>query len=562
MIEMVESFWKELKDKLKERGLSEEEITDLEDHIRRDNLFSQVEGVLGEIRLLDDLIKALSDVKEIEGHLYEHRHQVEYLKDLLSEEIVRYWKETRSSKKKLFGGKSPAKRLSKIIRDMTKELEESRYRLLSNLKGLIRRELDKSSGGISGKLIKEIESMESIKDAAQVEKLLENFPSLLKRRKSTLKRRDLRKLFAERNVTKELGPYEVTENTLDDLLLHMEIIERHRRKLNFLGLRYIRLEEFSAIEEDLAYIFVKYRGKETYLKLSAPFRYMEELKREGELLNQLANKLISLDIKIERTKEDISSELSDKGMGEYSEVIKLIGASNLKPPLTLYYSDDVEMVEEAVEKMQRLSALLDDLKEELSKLPENLKVSLIDVPSDSEEDFIRGFINALRISRLSRGLPTPVYSFSEIVDTVLKLYPQWREQVLRSLLEKGSMTISELNFIPKTWRDWFLNTLEDEGMVSISGDKLLLKLPSYDLLEKTRAKLEILRDTLSDLGTSAGKDFTEEMLQSYLKEFEKAKDLISKGKVKEATIILERLDSNLNKLLYGEKSKEEKELHV
>ncbi len=541
---MAEVLWDEIRKKLKENGMSDDEIAELETHIKKNNLAKAIEEAKSEINSLEELIKILSNVKGLEGRLYEHKHQVRYLKNLLVDELLEYWREARSPKK-LFRGKDPSKRLSRVLSSMVKEVEESRHRLLSRLKKL----LEAASEEKSEEVFKEIETLVSNKDNSKIEELLANFPSLMKRRTSMLKKRDLRNLFAGKNILKELGPYEVTENTLDNLLLHMEAIESYRRQLSLIGLNYIKVEEFSSIEENLAYAFAEYRGRETYLKLNAPFDYMKELKEEEEELFKLGKELISLDIKFEKVKEDLANKLAEKGLSKHSEMVKLIGVNRLKPPLTLYCPEDIEVLKKEVSKLQGLNNLLKELLEELTRFPGKMEISLIDVPTSREEEFIRGFINALKISRLSEGLPIPSYSFTGVVNTVLDLYPKWRKRVMETLIEKGSMPISELNFIPEIWREWFLSTLKDEGAISISDDKIVIRTPAYELLEKVKTKIEILRDSLADLGTYVGQGLTEELVNSYLNELERAKELMSKGSIEKALSILKGLDSKLNKHL-------------
>ncbi len=551
---MVDVLQDEIKSRLKEHKLSDEEIAELEAYFRRDNLIKPIENVMSKITDLEGLFKVLSDVKGLEGQMYEYKHQVRYLKGLLIDELVRYGKEANRSSKKLFGGKSPSKRLSKILADMSKELEESKYRLLSSLKKL----METASKDKPRDLIEKVGSLESGSNS-EIEELLSNFPSLVKRRTGMLKKRDLRSLFAGKRLVEELGPYEVTENTIDNLLLYMEDIERYKKQLGLIGFNYIKVEEFSSIEENITYISTKYRKKKTYLKLNALFDYMKELKKEEEELDKLGKNLVSLDIKLEGIKENLLSKLAEKGLSKYGEMIKLVGINILKPPLTLYCSDDIEILREEVSKLQELDNLLKELLEELNNFPGNIKISLIDVPTNKEEEFIKGFINALRISKLSEGLPVQSYSSTGIINTVLDLYPKWRKRIMEILAERGSMSINELDFIPEIWRKWFINTLKEERVISISDGKIVTNAQTYGLLEKVRAKIDIIKDSLRDLGSYAGHGLTEELIQSYLNEFKRAKELISRGETEEATSILKELNSKLRNHLLLESKIDKKE---
>ncbi len=546
MTSMAESLRERMVKELRELGVSEEELRELEDWMKRKGLFDLIEKVISELEDLDALLKVVSDVKGLRNEVYEYRYKIEVLTKYLSEELYALLRDKDRDKR--------ARELSQLLKGMIDEITESRHRILTGLKDLLINELNSSRK--PDELLKEVNGIDSLRSPSEIRKLIERFPAVIESREEGLKQRDLRKIFAKRKIVEELGPYAVTDKTLDDLLLLMMKVEDLRRNLDEKGVDYMKLSEFSSIERDLALFLASYIGKKTYLKISSPYKYMRKIIEEGTLLNQLVTDLANKSVELDDVKERLYRKLIERGLEDYADLVKLVGIGILKPSV-VFDAYDIEILEEEVQKSRKLLDLLTDLMAEVDKSPRDLKIPPREFPLEREEEFIRSLINTFRVARLSRDLPTPAYSPSEIVKVILDLYPKWRSYVVKALEKKGSLSVDELDFIPKVWRKWFLNNLSEEGIAELQGNKIVPKLPMHELFKRVEMKIEVLRDKLEYLGDYVDLELDQELLQSFEEKFKKAKELSLEGKLEEALTILKELNSKLDEALSERKEGEE-----
>ncbi|HDI73967.1 MAG TPA: hypothetical protein ENF57_03035 [Candidatus Korarchaeota archaeon] len=543
---MAKSLRERMVKELRELGVSEEELRELEDWMKRKGLFDLIDKVISELEDLDALLKVVSDVKGLRNEVYEYRYKIEVLTKYLSEELYALLRDKNRDKR--------ARELSQLLKGMIDEITESRHRILTGLKDLLINELNSSRK--PDELLKEVNGIDSLQSPSELRKLIERLPAVIESREEELKQRDLRKIFAKRKIVEELGPYAVTDKTLDDLLLLMMKVEDLRRNLDEKGVDYMKLSEFSSIERDLALFLASYIGKKTYLKISSPYKYMRKIIEEGTLLNQLVTDLANKSVELDDVKERLYRKLIERGLEDYADLVKLVGIGILKPSV-VFDAYDIEILEEEVQKSRKLLDLLTDLMAEVDRSPRDLKIPLREFPLEREEEFIRSLINTFRVARLSRDLPTPVYSPSEIVKVILDLYPKWRRYVIKALEKKGSLSVDELDFIPKVWRKWFLNNLSEEGIAELQGNKIVPKLPMHELFKRVEMKIEVLRDKLEYLGDYVDLELDQELLQSFEEKFKKAKELSLEGKLEEALTILKELNSKLDEALSERKEGEE-----
>ncbi len=536
---MVESFWEQLRSRLKDIGLSTEEIKKFEEVMEREGLTQLIEKVVSEIEKLSKLIDTVSNVKGLRSELHERKHKIESFREYLIEEQVKLARE-----------KAPDKRireLSLLLRGMLDELADSRRRLLISLKELMLREL--SSSGRYDELSGEIEKLESIQDTNRIKELLRKFPSLIERKEEGIKQVDLREIFAEGRIARELGPYIITENTLDELLALMAEVEDLKRELEERGIDYVKLSRFSLIEVNLALMIAKAIGEKTYLKIYAPFKHMRELLKEGNRLKRLADELASLSTELEEVKDELHRKLIEKELDEIADLVRLIGI-NLIRPAVVFNPQDIEVLENEVLRIKRLPDLLKDLMMELDNLPKGTRVPLHEVTFETEEKFIESLIYAFRIARLSEGLEVSSQSPMEITDKVLELYPEWRSRTIKALMERGILSIDELDFVPEIWREWFLNNLKEEGTVVLVDNSILLKAPISELFKRVEMKIEMLKDELEYLGDHASDiGLDPELIRLFEEEFKRVEELSSDGMLEKALDLLKELDSKLSAVL-------------
>ncbi|MCD6348425.1 MAG: hypothetical protein J7L91_02220, partial [Candidatus Korarchaeota archaeon] len=388
---MAKSLREQIVKELRELGVSEEELRELEDWMKRKGLFDLIEKVISELEDLDALLKVVSDVKGLRNEVYEYRYKIEVLTKYLSEELYALLRDKDRDKR--------ARELSQLLKGMIDEITESRHRILTGLKDFLINELNSSRK--PDELLKEVNGIDSLQSPSEIRKLIERFPAVIESREEGLKQRDLRKIFAKRKIVEELGPYAVTDKTLDDLLLLMMKVEDLRRNLDEKGVDYMKLSEFSSIERDLALFLASYIGKKTYLKISSPYKYMRKIIEEGTLLNQLVTDLANKSVELDEAKERLYRKLIERGLEDYADLVKLVGIGILKPSV-VFDAYDIEILEGEVQKSRRLLDLLTDLMAEVDKSPKDLKIPPREFPLEREEEFIRSLINTFRVARLSR----------------------------------------------------------------------------------------------------------------------------------------------------------------
>jgi len=410
---MSESFWEQLRTKLKDKGLPPEKIKKFEELMEQEGLTQLIERVVSEIEELNKLIDVVSIVKGLRSELHEHRHKAKSFMEYLIEEQVKLAEEKAPDKK--------IREVSLLLKGMLEELAESRHRLLMRLKDLLLSELDSSEG--QDELLKEVEGLESIQDVNRIKELIRKFPLLIERKDEGIKQVDLREIFAEGRIARELGPYIITENTLDELLALMVKVEDLKRELDERGIDYVKLSRFSSIEVSLALMIAESIGKKTYLKIYSPFKYMRNLLEEGTALRRLAGDLAKASTELEEIKDELHRKLVERRLDEIADLVKLIGI-NLIRPAVVFNPRDIEVLKNEVLRIKRLPDLLKNLMTELDNLPRGLRVPLYGVTFETEEKLIESLIHAFRVARLSEGLEVSIQSPAEITDKVLELYPE------------------------------------------------------------------------------------------------------------------------------------------
>ncbi len=536
---MSESFWEQLRTKLKDKGLPPEKIKKFEELVEQEGLTQLIERVVSEIEELNKLIDVVSIVKGLRSELHEHRHKAKSFMEYLIEEQVKLAEEKAPDKK--------IREVSLLLKGMLDELAESRHRLLMRLKDLLLSELDSSEG--QDELLKEVEELESIQDVNRIKELIRKFPLLIERKDEGIKQVDLRKIFAEGRIARELGPYIITENTLDELLALMVKVEDLKRELDERGIDYVKLSRFSSIEVNLALMIAESIGKKTYLKIYSPFKYMRNLLEEGTALRRLADDLAKASTELEEIKDELHRKLVERRLDEIADLVKLIGV-NLIRPAVVFNPRDIEVLKNEVLRIKRLPDLLKNLMTELDNLPRGLRVPLYGVTFETEEKLIESLIHAFRVARLSEGLEVSIQSPAEITDRVLELYPEWRSRTIRALMEKGILSIDELDFVPEIWRRWFLSNLEEEGIAVIVDNSIVLKAPISELFKRVEMKIEMLKDELEYLGDYvADIGLDPELIRLFEEEFKRAEELSSEGMINEALTLLKELDSKLSDAL-------------
>ncbi|MCD6245178.1 MAG: hypothetical protein J7J65_08120, partial [Candidatus Korarchaeota archaeon] len=362
---MSESFWEQLRTKLKDKGLPPEKIKKFEELVEQEGLTQLIERVVSEIEELNKLIDVVSIVKGLRSELHEHRHKAKSFMEYLIEEQVKLAEEKAPDKK--------IREVSLLLKGMLEELAESRHRLLMRLKDLLLSELDSSEG--QDELLKEVEELESIQDVNRIKELVRKFPLLIERKDEGIKQVDLREIFAEGRIARELGPYIITENTLDELLALMVKVEDLKRELEERGIDYVKLSRFSSIEVNLALMIAESIGKKTYLKIYSPFKYMRNLLEEGTALRRLADDLAKASTEMEEIKDELHRKLVERRLDEIADLVKLIGV-NLIRPAVVFNPRDIEVLKNEVLRIKRLPDLLKNLMTELDNLPRGLRVPL------------------------------------------------------------------------------------------------------------------------------------------------------------------------------------------
>jgi len=117
-------------------------------------------------------------------------------------------------------------------------------------------------------------------------------------------------------------------------------------------------------------------------------------------------------------------------------------------------------------------------------------------------------------------------------------------------MEKGILSIDELDFVPEIWRRWFLSNLEEEGIAVIVDNSIVLKAPISELFKRVEMKIEMLKDELEYLGDHvADIGLDPELIRLFEEEFKRAEELSSEGMINEALTLLKELDSKLSDVL-------------
>jgi len=152
-------------------------------------------------------------------------------------------------------------------------------------------------------------------------------------------------------------------------------------------------------------------------------------------------------------------------------------------------------VEEFLWKVREFDALLSDmsavwkasreigesLEEALKKVPEGESViSILRAILSREGDPVE---KALEAASTLRDIRELLEGYLEALRDLKKMYPYWRDYVLRLLAEKEEISPGDMERIPPGWREWLIERMESDGLVvrTSSGYLKLARRPACEL---------------------------------------------------------------------------------
>ncbi len=469
---------------LRSSGLPPERVNRFAALLKKDGLLEVVEGVLRKCQELEDALSQVSEIGGLADVSKEVTHKVEIVRRFLLTSLVNLATDG-AYMRGMFRKKSKAKKLREILIATEEELEETEARLLETVRGVLLKTLD-SLGRSDEALRSRIQGIRQLKDLTTAREIWSKIsPELAKA--------------VEGTKTQRRGGEDVlvvTDELLNEILATLAKMEENRRELELRGCTFLLLSEVSSLKDRVLDWLSSAYGRES-LGAGNLLRLVRRLSDDSDVLLSTSIRLLNLRSELEGVKRDILEKVSQK-MPHMTETISMIGLSSPRLPCTISMPEEIASLRYEVSKLADTVNSLKDLGDELDHFTDEIKLQPDKLSYRTESDFLRSLTETLRALRLSRGLPSTAYSLPGLMEELLSLYPRWREYVREQLEERGYLELDELSFIPEMWRGWFLSSLEEEGLITVSGDRILPRAPSPEL-RKLRMKFEFLKDTYEDM---------------------------------------------------------------
>ncbi|RLG48923.1 MAG: hypothetical protein DRO06_00415 [Thermoproteota archaeon] len=139
-------------------------------------------------------------------------------------------------------------------------------------------------------------------------------------------------------------------------------------------------------------------------------------------------------------------------------------------------------VEELLWRVREFDSLLSDMSaiwEASKEVGESLEAALKKLPEgESAISILRAILSregdpvekALEAASTLRDIRELLEGYLEALRDLRKMYPYWRDYVLRLLAEKERISLEDMERIPPGWREWLAERLESEGLVIRTPD--------------------------------------------------------------------------------------------
>ncbi|MEM3372177.1 MAG: hypothetical protein QXO55_06185, partial [Candidatus Korarchaeum sp.] len=341
--------------------------------------------------------------------------------------------------------------------------------------------------------------------------------------------------------------FSIDEDFIDRFLLEMGEIRELAKQVSLRGVSYRKVSELLKVDTYVAKLLADNEGRRTRINLDAVMDSVGRFKGELSLLLPLSVELLDLKERLSSLKASISELMNARGLREYLEIMQFVGMFTLRLPLVIYAESDISALGKDVSYLKELLSAMEELKKELEVFPEGMEILAESIQFEDELNFIESITSSLRAARLSKEFPVQAYSMGKLMEEILNLYPMWRDHLIKLLSERVAISEEELDFIPERWREWFLSSLEEEGIVRREGDRIELVSSDEDR-RKVMMRVEMVEDSLRDLEmiSMSGGPVSRDSVVELREELERIKELISNNSVKEAMVFMELLVRKMN----------------
>ncbi|MEM3445837.1 MAG: hypothetical protein QW418_00260 [Candidatus Korarchaeum sp.] len=529
--------WEAVKEKLKARGVSNDRIVRLEVLLKEDGIIKRLDDFSELYSRLSSICVTFSEVRDLKDLTHELAHTLDSMEKIIVESLESLARD-KSYVRSFFRNKERAKNLLRALDALMDDLSAFEIRVLDRIRELLiyrSKELNDPSIESYARNLSSVEHLESIReDILRVLRVKED-------ERSGKKAVEIAKVKVRRAY------FSIDEDFIDRFLLEMGEIRELAKQVSLRGVSYRKVSELLKVDTYVAKLLADNEGRRTRINLDAVMDSVGRFKGELSLLLPLSVELLDLKERLSSLKASISELMNARGLREYLEIMQFVGMFTLRLPLVIYAESDISALGKDVSYLKELLSAMEELKKELEVFPEGMEILAESIQFEDELNFIESITSSLRAARLSKEFPVQAYSMGKLMEEILNLYPMWRDHLIKLLSERVAISEEELDFIPERWREWFLSSLEEEGIVRREGDRIELVSSDEDR-RKVMMRVEMVEDSLRDLEmiSMSGGPVSRDSVVELREELERIKELISNNSVKEAMVFMELLVRKMN----------------
>lgn len=529
--------WEAVKEKLKARGVSNDRIVRLEVLLKEDGIIKRLDDFSELYSRLSSICVTFSEVRDLKDLTHELAHTLDSMEKIIVESLESLARD-KSYVRSFFRNKERAKNLLRALDALMDDLSAFEIRVLDRIRELLiyrSKELNDPSIESYARNLSSVEHLESIReDILRVLRVKED-------ERSGKKAVEIAKVKVRRAY------FSIDEDFIDRFLLEMGEIRELAKQVSLRGVSYRKVSELLKVDTYVAKLLADNEGRRTRINLDAVMDSVGRFKGELSLLLPLSVELLDLKERLSSLKASISELMNARGLREYLEIMQFVGMFTLRLPLVIYAESDISALGKDVSYLKELLSAMEELKKELEVFPEGMEILAESIQFEDELNFIESITSSLRAARLSKEFPVQAYSMGKLMEEILNLYPMWRDHLIKLLSERVAISEEELDFIPERWREWFLSSLEEEGIVRREGGRIELVSSDEDR-RKVMMRVEMVEDSLRDLEmiSMSGGPVSRDSVVELREELERIKELISNNSVKEAMVFMELLVRKMN----------------
>ncbi|MEM3691973.1 MAG: hypothetical protein QXP84_03925 [Candidatus Korarchaeum sp.] len=529
--------WEAVKEKLKARGVSNDRIVRLEVLLKEDGIIKRLDDFSELYSRLSSICVTFSEVRDLKDLTHELAHTLDSMEKIIVESLESLARD-KSYVRSFFRNKERAKNLLRALDALMDDLSAFEIRVLDRIRELLiyrSKELSDPSIESYARNLSSVEHLESIReDILRVLRVKED-------ERSGKKAVEIAKVKVRRAY------FSIDEDFIDRFLLEMGEIRELAKQVSLRGVSYRKVSELLKVDTYVAKLLADNEGRRTRINLDAVMDSVGRFKGELSLLLPLSVELLDLKERLSSLKASISELMNARGLREYLEIMQFVGMFTLRLPLVIYAESDISALGKDVSYLKELLSAMEELKKELEVFPEGMEILAESIQFEDELNFIESITSSLRAARLSKEFPVQAYSMGKLMEEILNLYPMWRDHLIKLLSERVAISEEELDFIPERWREWFLSSLEEEGIVRREGGRIELVSSDEDR-RKVMMRVEMVEDSLRDLEmiSMSGGPVSRDSVVELREELERIKELISNNSVKEAMVFMELLVRKMN----------------